>query len=94
MPIAIWNGILIAESDNTEIVEGIHYFPPDSVYMEYFNESKTRTVCPWKGVANYYNVEVNGKVNKDAAWIYPQTKPAATSIEGYVAFWRGVQVQP
>ncbi len=93
MPKAIWNDIVIAESDLTEIVEGNHYFPPESLYMEYFKESSTHTTCPWKGVASYYDIQINGRVNKDAAWVYPEPKDAAKNIKGYVAFWRGVQVR-
>ncbi len=93
MPKAIWNDIVIAESDQTEIVEGNHYFPPESLYMEYFKESSTHTTCPWKGVASYYDIQINGRVNKDAAWVYPEPKDAAKNIKGYVAFWRGVQVR-
>lgn len=93
MPKAIWNGTVIAESDQCEVVEGNQYFPPDSVKMEYFTASDTHTSCPWKGVANYYTVEVDGKANKDAAWCYPETKEKAKNIEGYVAFWRGIQVE-
>ena len=89
---ATWNGAVIAESDQTVVVEGNHYFPPDAVNREYFKGSDTHTTCPWKGEANYYNVEVNGEVNKDAAWYYPETKPDADNIRGYVAFWRGVKV--
>ena len=92
MPKAIWNGAVLAESDRTEVVEGNHYFPPDSIRREYFRESDTHTTCPWKGVASYYNIEVEGEVNPDAAWYYPAPKAAAKHIAGYVAFWRGVQV--
>lgn len=90
---AIWNGVVIAESDKTIVVEGNHYFPPESVNREYLRESSTHTVCPWKGTASYYTIEVNGKTNPDAAWYYPDPKPAASNIKGYIAFWRGVQVQ-
>jgi uncharacterized protein (DUF427 family) len=90
---AIWNGATLAESDETIVVEGNHYFPPDAIKQEFFQPSDTHTVCPWKGTASYYNVVVNGAVNKDAAWFYPETKEAAKNIENYVAFWRGVQVQ-
>ncbi|PMB38580.1 DUF427 domain-containing protein [Fischerella thermalis] len=93
MPKAIWNGAVLAESNDTVVVEGNHYFPPDSINKEYFKESDTHTTCPWKGVASYYSVEVNGQVNKDAAWYYPTTKEKAKQIEGYVAFWRGVKVE-
>jgi uncharacterized protein (DUF427 family) len=93
MPRAIWNGAILAESPKTEVVEGNHYFPPNSIHKQYFRRSSTHTVCGWKGRASYYNVEVNGKVNPDAAWYYPVPLPAATNIAGYVAFWKGVQVE-
>jgi uncharacterized protein (DUF427 family) len=89
---AIWNGVVLAESAETEIVEGNHYFPPSAVNMDYFLQSNTHTTCHWKGLASYYSVSVNGEVNKDAAWFYPDPKSAANNIKGYVAFWRGVQV--
>ena len=96
MPKATWNGELIAEAedDEVEIVEGNVYFPPEKVDRTYLRESATHTVCPWKGTASYYDVVVNGDVNKDAAWYYPVTKPAAEHIAGYVAFWKGVTVVP
>lgn len=94
MPKAIWNGVVIAESSNTEIVEGNHYFPPETVKTEFFSQSPKKTICGWKGEASYYNVEVNGQVNQNAAWYYPNPKPAATNITGYVAFWRGVKIEP
>jgi uncharacterized protein (DUF427 family) len=90
---AIWNGATLAESDQTVVVEGNQYFPADSINQQYFTESNTHTTCPWKGVASYYNIEVDGKVNQDAAWYYPNPKEKAKNIEGYVAFWKGVQVQ-
>lgn len=90
---ATWNGVVLAESPKTQVIEGNHYFPPEAIKAEYFKDSKTRTTCPWKGLASYYSVEVDGNVNRDAAWYYPNTKPAAKSIEGYVAFWRGVKVE-
>lgn len=93
MPKAIWNGAVLAESDRTEAVEGNQYFPPDSINKQYFQESNTHTSCPWKGTASYYNIEVDGQVNKDAAWYYPAAKDAAKNIEGYIAFWKGVKVQ-
>jgi uncharacterized protein (DUF427 family) len=93
MPKAIWNGVVLAESDETIVVEGNHYFPPDSVNWENFEESDAHTVCPWKGVASYYSVKGDGNVNKDAAWYYPDPKPAAQEIKDYVAFWRGVRVE-
>ncbi len=90
---ATWNGALIAESNETIVVEGNHYFPPDTVKQEFLQASETHTVCGWKGTASYYNVAVNGEVNKDAAWFYPETKEAAKNVEGYVAFWKGVKVE-
>ncbi|KAF3887055.1 MULTISPECIES: DUF427 domain-containing protein [Nostocales] len=93
MPKAIWNGAVIAESNDTVVVEGNHYFPPSAVNKEYFKESDTHTTCPWKGVASYYSIEVDGQLNKDAAWYYPSAKDKAKNIEGYIAFWRGVKVE-
>lgn len=90
---AIWNGVVLAESDSTEIVEGNHYFPPNTINREYFKESNTHTTCGWKGVASYYDIVVNNAVNKDAAWYYPSAKDAAKNIEGYIAFWKGVKVE-
>ena len=89
---AVWNGVILAESDKTIVVEGNHYFPPDAVNRELFQPSDTHTICPWKGEASYYTVAVNGKVNKDAAWFYRSPKPAAAEIKDYVAFWHGVKV--
>lgn len=89
---AIWNGAVLAESDETIVVEGNHYFPPDSINRAYFNPSDKHSTCPWKGEASYYNIEVDGNVNKDAAWYYPAPKEAAGQIKDYVAFWRGVKV--
>ena len=89
---AIWNDAVLADSDETIVVEGNHYFPPDTIKREYFQESNTHTTCPWKGEASYYNVVVNGQVNKDAAWYYPEAKPAANEIRDRVAFWHGVKV--
>ncbi|HTJ28211.1 MAG TPA: DUF427 domain-containing protein [Candidatus Limnocylindria bacterium] len=91
---AIWNGVVLAESDRTEVVEGNHYFPPETIERRYFAASETHTVCPWKGTASYYTVVVDGARNADAAWFYPQAKDEAKHIEGYVAFWKGVEVQP
>lgn len=90
---AIWNNQIIAESDKTLMVENNHYFPADSVKMEFFTKSDTHTVCPWKGTASYYTVEVAGEKNPDAAWYYPETKDSAREIKNYVAFWRGVKVE-
>jgi uncharacterized protein (DUF427 family) len=91
---AIWKDIVLAESGNTVVVEGNHYFPPASVHMEYFRPSDTHTECPWKGTASYYNVEVNGARNPDASWYYPDPLPAAVQIKNHVAFWKGVRVEP
>lgn len=90
---AKWHDKVLAESDETVVVEGNHYFPADSVKREYFRESQTHTVCPWKGVASYYDVVVDGAVNRDAAWYYPEPKAAAAQIKDRVAFWRGVTVE-
>ena len=89
---AVWNGEVIAESDNTIVVERNHYFPPDSIRKEYFIDSTTQTTCGWKGVASYYDVVVGDSTNKDAAWYYPTPKEAAKEITGYIGFQRGVQV--
>ncbi len=93
MPKAIWNGAVLADSDRCEVVDGNQYFPPDSIKQDYFKESNTHTTCGWKGVASYYSVEVDGQVNKDAAWYYPTPKDAAKNITGYIAFWKGVKVE-
>jgi uncharacterized protein (DUF427 family) len=92
MTTATWHNVILAESNKCEIVEGNKYFPPDAIKSEYFKESSTHTSCPWKGVASYYTIVVEGKENKDAAWYYPKAKDAAKNIEGYISFWRGVQV--
>ncbi|NJN75662.1 MAG: DUF427 domain-containing protein [Synechococcaceae cyanobacterium RL_1_2] len=89
---AIWNGQVIAESNDTVIVDGNHYFPAEALNQDYFKASATTSVCGWKGTANYYSVEVAGQTNKDAAWYYADPKPAAAEIKGRVAFWKGVQV--
>ncbi len=91
---AVWKDVVLAESDQTIVVEGNHYFPPDSVHMQYFTDSSTHTTCPWKGMASYYSLAVNGEINKDAAWFYPTPKDAAKQISGYIAFWKGVNVTP
>lgn len=90
---AIWNGEIIAESNDTIIIENNHYFPRQSVRDEFLKSSDTHTTCPWKGVASYFSIEVKGETNKDAAWYYPQAKDAAKAIENYVAFWKGVKVE-
>lgn len=83
---ATWNGTVLAKSDDTIVVEGNHYFPPEAVSKEFFKSSNTHTTCPWKGEASYYSVEVKGEENKDAAWYYPEPKEAAKNIKNYVAF--------
>lgn len=92
MATARWNGVTIAQSDQTIIVEGNHYFPPDSVNMTYLQETASQTSCFWKGEANYYNIVVGGKMNKDAAWVYREPLEKANQIKSYVAFWRGVEL--
>ena len=89
---AIWNNQLIADSKNTIVVENNHYFPLASVNKTFLSPSNTKTICPWKGTASYYNLEVDGKQNPDAAWYYPEPKSAAAEIKNYVAFWKGVKV--
>ena len=89
---AIWNGKIIAESNETKVIENNHYFPADSVNKEYLENSETRTACPWKGQASYYNVVADGQSNKNAAWYYPQPKPMTKDIKNYIAFWKGVKV--
>jgi uncharacterized protein (DUF427 family) len=90
---AIWNGAVLAESNETIVVENNHYFPPQSVRLDYFQDSSTHTTCPWKGEASYYTIAVDGQENPDAAWYYPHPKDAARQITGYIAFWHGVQVE-
>jgi uncharacterized protein (DUF427 family) len=90
---AIWHNEVLAESNDTIVVEGNHYFPPDAINREYFRQSDTHTTCPWKGKASYYDIVVNGNMNKDAAWYYPEPKEAARQIKDYIAFWRGVRVE-
>jgi uncharacterized protein (DUF427 family) len=90
---AIWNNEVLAESDQTIMVEGNHYFPPGSVHQQYLKSSDTHTLCGWKGKASYYDVEVDGKTNRNAAWYYPTPQPAAEKIAGYIAFWHGVEVR-
>jgi uncharacterized protein (DUF427 family) len=90
---AIWNNATIADSDDTVVVEGNHYFPRESVKQEYLQPTDTRTTCPWKGEASYYDVAVNGEINGDAAWYYPDPKPAAAEIKDRIAFWKGVAIE-
>ncbi|MDR6287776.1 MULTISPECIES: DUF427 domain-containing protein [Inquilinus] len=90
---AVWNGVVLADSDTYELVEGNVYFPPDSVRKDVLRPSPTHSTCPWKGEASYYTVEAGGAENKDAAWFYPDPKPEAARIKDHVAFWRGVTVE-
>ncbi len=92
MPTATWNNTVIAQSDDTVVVEGNHYFPLSSVRTDLLRQSDTHTVCPWKGTASYYSLDVDGQVNPDAVWYYPQPKDAAKQITDHVAFWHGVEV--
>jgi uncharacterized protein (DUF427 family) len=87
---AIWKDVILAQADKTIVVEGNHYFPPETIKREFFRDSSTHTTCPWKGVASYYTVQVGDHANADAAWYYPEPKEAAKSIANHVAFWRGV----
>ena len=89
---AIWNDTVIAESDDTIIVEGNHYFPPEAVNSKYLKESRHRSICVWKGIASYYSIEVEGELNRDAAWYYSRPIRPAAKIKGRIAFWRGVKV--
>jgi len=89
---ATWNNIVLAESDDTILVEGNHYFPPEALHKEHFKTSDKHTTCPWKGEASYYTLHADGHENTDAAWFYPAPKEAAAKIKNYVAFWKGVKV--
>lgn len=91
---AVWNGVVIAESTKTVAVEGNHYFPPESIKRQYLVPSGTQSICPWKGMAYYQTVVVEGKENKDAAWYYPQPKDAASEIKDHIAFWKGIKIVP
>ena len=91
---AVWNNTVVAESADTVVVDGNHYFPESALRKEFFLPSATTSVCGWKGTAGYYSLRVNGQENRDAAWFYAEPKPAAAEIRGRVAFWRGVQVKP
>jgi len=93
MPRALWNGIVIAESAETEVIEGDHYFPPESVKREYLVPSETTSVCPWKGVATYYHLKVDGEIQSDAAFCYAEPKEAAIQVKNHIAFWKGVEVE-
>jgi uncharacterized protein (DUF427 family) len=91
---AVWSGVVLAESDETIVVEGNHYFPPSSMDRAFFKPTDHHTVCHWKGVASYYDIEVEGRLNRNAAWTYPDPSPAAHKIKDYVGFWHGVRVVP
>jgi uncharacterized protein (DUF427 family) len=91
---AIWNGAVIAQSDETVVVEGNHYFPENSLNRDYVTFSNHHTMCSWKGQASYYSLLVNGEMNTDAAWYYPDPKPEADNIKGHIAFWKGVKIEP
>lgn len=93
MTTARWNGVILAQSDACERVEGNAYFPPSAVKSEFLEASRTHSVCPWKGEASYYHLNVGGKQNRDAAWYYPETLPKAEHIRGFVAFWKGVEIE-
>jgi len=92
MPKAVWNGKVLAEAKETVVIEGNHYFPPEAIVQDFFEPSQTQSTCPWKGLASYRSVKVDGQTNKDAAWFYPDPKPAAAEIKDHVAFWKGVQI--
>lgn len=89
---AIWNDEVVAESDETVVMEGNHYFPKTSIHSQFFKESPTTSFCPWKGTSHYFSLDVNGQQNVDAAWYYPDPKPEAAEITGRVAFWKGVEL--
>jgi uncharacterized protein (DUF427 family) len=91
---AVWKGVVVAESEDTVVVEGNHYFPPEAVRREHLRPSEHHTVCGWKGTASYYDVVVGDAVNPNAAWYYPEPKPDAAPVAGRVAFWKGVEVTP
>jgi uncharacterized protein (DUF427 family) len=90
---AVWKNVILAESNDTVIVEGNHYFPPAAVNRQYLRPSDTHSTCPWKGLASYYHIDMDGELNKDAAWYYPEPKDAAKNIKNYIAFWKGVEVK-
>jgi uncharacterized protein (DUF427 family) len=94
LPRALWKGVVLAESDETLVVEGNHYFPRTAIHSEYFNESASHTVCHWKGTASYYDIKVDGETNANAAWYYPSPSVAASQIRDHVAFWHGVRIEP
>lgn len=92
MPKAVWNGVILAESEKTIVVEGNHYFPYHTIRQEYFQPNSSHTICPWKGIASYYDIVVNGQINRGGAWYYPDPKPAALSIKDHIAFWKGIRI--
>jgi len=91
---AIWNGATLADSGDTVVVEGNHYFPAESISAEFFTDSDTHSICPWKGTASYKTIQVGGQINPDAAWYYPEPKDAAAEIKDRYAFWKGVSIEP
>jgi uncharacterized protein (DUF427 family) len=93
MPCAVWNGAVLAEAPRTICLEGNHYFPPGSLNQEYFTRSRAKSLCPWKGLASYYTVTVDGRANPNAAWYYPYPSPLARKIKNHVAFWNAVQIE-
>jgi uncharacterized protein (DUF427 family) len=93
MPRAVWKGVVLAQSGDTVVVEGNHYFPSGSLERQYFKPSGHTSICPWKGTAHYYHVDVDGALNENAAWVYPEPKEAAAGIRDRVAFWRGIEVE-
>ena len=90
---AIWNEVILAESDLTVVIEGNHYFPPESINRRFFTESNTHTRCGWKGIASYYTIKIEDDYNQDSAWYYPEPLDKARSIKNYVAFWKGIKVE-
>ncbi len=91
---AIWNKTVLADSENTILIEGNHYFPPESVNFEYLAQTDTRSTCPWKGIASYFSIQINSEQNPDAAWTYTDPKPKASNIKDHIAFWKGVVIEP
>jgi uncharacterized protein (DUF427 family) len=89
---AVWNGVVLAESEDTIVVEGNHYFPDAALRREYFTPSASKSLCPWKGIASYYSITVNGATNPNAGWYYPHPSPLARKIKNRVAFWNGIEV--
>jgi len=90
---AVWQNVVLAQSETTVVIEGNHYFPPEAIQWDFFTPSETHTLCPWKGQASYYTLKVNGQTNRDAAWYYAEPTAAAANIKGLIAFWRGVRIE-